>query len=802
MIAPGLGHDAVGTGIAMDQRTTSGKFPGLALAFLRRGPSCRHADRTAWQQRWWIVVLIVCLVHSGCRVHRKNSESECVPCPDECLTPMLDGPSQLTPEDACIKDCGEEARELQAPSDFSDYSQVTYLDMTLEDCVAAALQNSKIMRDLGGSILRASGETISTFDPAIVYTDPRQGEEAALSAFDASFFASANYEKIDRASNNRFLGNLGLLQQDLQTYRTGVQKITAAGTRLRLQNVTARDFNNQQGNFFPPPSSTWDTSFDAEFRQPLLQGYGTNFNRIAGPDSGFFRIPGLESGNGLFNGVLIARTQTDMTLARFEQGVQEFLCNVENAYWDLYFAYRDLEAKIDARNEALITWRKIASQAGGAEGSRTGAEAQQIAQAEEQYFRFEAEVVDALNGRMIDGTRTNNGSTGGTFRANSGVRVTERRLRLIMGLPINGDQLIRPADVPIEASIKFDWDESVDASLQRRPELRQQRWNIKRVELEYIASKNFLLPRLDLTGRYRFRGFGEDLLGSDLSFSENPNESSAFGDLLSGDRQEWQVGAELSVPIGYRQEFAAVRNSELRLAKERALLREKERDIMLGLSNSVAELQRAYEAKMAALNRLKSAEKLRDALDAVIDLKNAAPLDVKLEAQRRVADAKIYYYTTQVEYMLAIKNVHLERSTLLDYYNVRLAESISDSGAYVDAERRDMLRGRPMNYVNRGIVVGTERASDALLMEGAVPGATPLEVPVAPQPTPSGEAAPAGDPVPENSLPDSSSNEPLNGSATSMPLPAVNYALEGPSAAGASFFSGNSSQAPSLFHPE
>ena len=36
-------------------------------------------------------------------------------------------------------------------------------------------------------------------------------------------------------------------------------------------------------------------------------------------------------------------------LTEFELGVRNLISNVENAYWDLYFAYRDLHAKIVAR---------------------------------------------------------------------------------------------------------------------------------------------------------------------------------------------------------------------------------------------------------------------------------------------------------------------------------------------------------------------------------------------------------------------------------------------------------------------
>ena len=59
------------------------------------------------------------------------------------------------------------------------------------------------------------------------------------------------------------------------------------------------------------------------------------FNRIAGP----ITTPGV------YNGVLIARLNTDVALTDFEIAVRDLVSNVENAYWDLYFGYRVLDAR-------------------------------------------------------------------------------------------------------------------------------------------------------------------------------------------------------------------------------------------------------------------------------------------------------------------------------------------------------------------------------------------------------------------------------------------------------------------------
>ena len=48
-----------------------------------------------------------------------------------------------------------------------------------------------------------------------------------------------------------------------------------------------------------------------------------------------------------------------------------------------------------------------------------------------------------------------------------------------------------------------------------------------------------------------------------------------------------------------------------------------------------------------------------------------------LEAQRRRQDALVRYHQSAVEYQLAVRNVNLERGSLLSYCNVYLNESPS-----------------------------------------------------------------------------------------------------------------------------
>lgn len=578
--------------------------------------------------------------------------------------------------DECL---GTETPETNAPLTIDQSAPPEFWDLTLEEAVRLALENSKVLADLGGSVLRSPSSVATTYGPAIQETNPRLGVEGALSAFDAQFSTTAFFEKNDRALNNTFFGGgTRILTQDTAVFQSEITKRTAWGSQLAIRGMIDYDANNAPGNAFP---SAWNANPEIEARVPLGQGAGAQFNRIAGPS----RDPGVISG------VLIARTNTDISLAEFEIALVNYIANVENVYWDLYFAYRDLDAKIAARDASLEMWRRIRALY---ETGRRGGEAEKEAQAREQYFRFEQEVQDALAGRLLNGTETNNGSRGGTFRGDLGVQVAERRLRLLIGLPTSDGRLIRPLDEPVMAPVAFDWNSVAGEALATRAELRAQRWRVRQRYLMCQASQNFLKPTVDLVGRYRWRGFGDDLLNSNRGIK--PDFDNAFNTLTGGDFQEWQLGVEWSAPIGYRRAHTGVRYAQLSLARERAVLREQERQIVHDLSGIVAEKDRAMAIVGTSFNRRMAAYEQVAAVQAAYDA-DQAPLDLVLEAQRRLADAESRYHRSRIEYMIAIRNVHFEKGSLLDFRQVYLAEGPWPQKAYQDAGQRERLRGKPHN---------------------------------------------------------------------------------------------------------
>ncbi len=612
------------------------------------------------------LLIVVSLV--GCHARKQRlhlyPDTDCTATALEIEYPDLDSCVDVAPQ------------ETGPPLTIDQFGHTEYWDLRLEEVLQTALTNSRVLSDLGGTVIRAPDAATTLYGPSLQETDPRYGVEAALSAFDAQFSTSAFFEKNDRALNNQFFGGgTRILVQDAAVFQTQLTKRTAFGSELTMRKYVEYDSNNAPGNLY---YGVWNVNPEFEMRVPLLQGSGEEFNRIAGPS----KTPGL------LGGVLLARVNTDISVAELQTAVRDYVSNVENAYWELYYAYRDLDSKIVARDAALETWRRIRALY---EANRRGGEAEKEAQAREQYFRFEEEVQDALTGRIIDGTQTDNGSRAGTFRGTGGVQVAERRLRLLMGIPITDGRLIRPSDEPAVVPIEFDWNQVVADALSERAELRQQGWRIKLRQLELKANRNFLLPRLDVVGRYRWRGLGRTLI--DPNWGQPPFDN-AYQTLMSGDFQEWQLGVELTVPIGHRRAHVAVRNAQLSLAREQALLKEQQRVVLHDLSNGIGEVERAEAVVRTTYNRRVAAAQQLAAVQAAYDA-DKAPLDQVLDAQRRRADAESRHHRSRVEYALSIKNVHYDKGTLLDYYRIYMDEGAWPSIAYHDAAQRRALQVKP-----------------------------------------------------------------------------------------------------------
>ncbi|MCD0460381.1 TolC family protein [Roseiconus lacunae] len=553
----------------------------------------------------------------------------------------------------CATPIAAAAESTAAPHVLQDPSKIPAMDMTLPEAMTMAMQNSPVIRSLAAVVPSSeAGQTI--YNPGVTASS-NQGVEAALSNFDAQYSNSLIWSTQDEPNNVRIVDPTQLLftvpvnESTNAAWSSQLQKRTATGSTFALRHVVNYANSNRPQQRFSSSFAGW---LEAEWRQPLLAGAGLQYNRIVGSS----QVPGQ------YNGVLIARINEDVALADYEQSIIQLAADVEEAYWNLWTSYRLLEANIKGRESALKTYQyqNVRLEVGAGRQDEE-------AQAQSQYYQFEASVQNQLGGP-------------------TGLYAREQRLRYLLGMSAADGKLLRPTSDPMDMQVTFDWNSALSQALDRRVEVRRQRYQVKRREFELYAARLGKRPTLDLIGQYRWRGFGDHLLGD---YDDSPFDG-FYSTIADGNYQEWSAGFEFAMPVGLRLASTAVANANLQLQRERAILAETELAISHNLADDARSVELAFQLMETNYNRyqadLRQVEVLlRRYLDGTDNI------NFLLQAQRSVVQSEVAFYESLGNYNLAIRDLHVEKGSLLAYNQIQLAEGAWANGASRDAYEKGLF---------------------------------------------------------------------------------------------------------------
>lgn len=582
-----------------------------------------------------------------------------------------------------------ETTECLPPLTLGNHGYSEYWDLELEECVSIALQNAKffyttsgtseVRQNVGSQFTSGTSDQFgSIYDIAVQQSTTQSipltvdgqgnrvlprgavranqigGVEDALAEFDAQTSSFLSGNSTDRARNsgddNPF--NPQFFRADDFNQQSAISKRMATGGVATLRQQTLYGWNNIEVPRARNVASDWTALIEAQIQHPLMRNRGTLVNRIP---------------------VVLASLNEDIAITEFETQVRNLVRDVEVAYWDLYLSYRAVATTMVGRNSSQTTAQFAKSLFEKGTGTR-----QDLAQATEQYFQFKGQLESALAGSNLPGTDR------------LGVYGAERLLREKMGLAPTDGRLIRPITEPTIAWVEFDWFEIVAQSLYLLPELRRTKTRIKQNELELITAKNQNLPEVNLSLLYRWVGVGDELgFGQGRPDAGFPAPgSSALAELTGGDFQEASVRLDIQpAAIGARRELARIRNSQLRLARERAFLQDQERLHVSQLSDSVGKMRTHYGLVQTNAQRWQSAEQEVQARLAEYT-GGKSPANVVLQSQLRRAQAQIDYYRSLTEYNKSINYVHYLKGTLLQHNGIDIAEGPWHAKAYWDALER------------------------------------------------------------------------------------------------------------------
>ena len=334
--------------------------------------------------------------------------------------------------------------------------------LSLDEAIRIALENSEVVRVLTGVSASSSGRTI--YDTAMTQTviDQQKGRFDPTIKADNSFNRS-EFPGGPDATETRIDGT----RTDDYQLDAGVSKTTLRGGTAAL-GVRTNPSRFQPGVFPLNPENR--SSVDLSFTQPLLQGGGIGPNRAP---------------------IVLARIDTERSYFQFKGSIQELVRGVIEAYWSLVSARTDVWAR-----------------------------RQQVEQGQEAFAQVDArQRHDLLDVGDVAQTRTALADfRAGLIAAEANLLNREAALRNILGWPPTEPERLVPVTPPGKDRLDFDWDEIVRLAEQHRPDLIELKLVIEADEQLLVQARNESLPSVDAVMLYRWNGLrGETPSGVRLS---------------------------------------------------------------------------------------------------------------------------------------------------------------------------------------------------------------------------------------------------------------------------------------------
>ncbi len=514
-------------------------------------------------------------------------------------------PLPTTLQSAYLPTTGQSGnRPTSGPTTGPSITPAESVPMTLQEIIQRAVLNSLDVKVAG-------------YTPAIDETRVVEAE----ARFDPQFFINSGYLHQNAPTggfsglNSGSGGGLSGLGGEFSQFSIGpgIRQLLASGGQIEA--------SYQAAYVDPDPgSSFYENSLVLSITQPLLQNSGYEVNRAT---------------------IHVARNTQKISLLDFRNKLVDTLATIEQTYWQLVQAQRNVEIQEELLQRTEDTATILAKRLqGGIDVSRV-----QTSQANA--------TVEARRATLI--------------RAKANVRDLSDQLKRLMNdpqFPVSGPTVITPATAPLKDPVHMDLNEQIQTALENRLELAQQQLRIDSASTAVRVGKNALLPQLNLTGRASVDGIGSDLGDA---FSDQTN----FGN-ISG-----SIGLEFVFPLGNRA--ARAQWTRTLLQRQQAIAQYQALVAQVGLE--VKEAQRNIHTSWDEMVATRQARfSAADALLAIQQRENAnEPLtptfvQLKLDRQAALASAEASEIQAIINYNLAILQLERANGTLLRYNNVLLEE--------------------------------------------------------------------------------------------------------------------------------
>lgn len=517
----------------------------------------------------------------------------------------LEAPSRYAARAGELQRTSREERVITIYRRVLDYANVLLgqlpmrkqLKLSLDDALRRALEHNYSIR-------------IDSLSPA---ADQAQ-LIAAEAAFDAVFFLDTSWANQDPPK----VDDLQLLQSDTRSIEGGIRKLLPTGMQAQVSLRHARGYQQALEQQRTSLNPAYSSDFIATLRQPLLRGFGLDYNR---------------------RNITLARLARDISQQAYQQQVRDTLFNVEQAYWRLAQARRTVGILAESVAQNFVTYQSILQR------QAHDATPVQLNNSLSRWLSREVEYKEAI--------RT--------------VRDAEDALKNLINDPdlrLSDEIEIVPTEPFFVAALAVDHFAEVRTALDSRSEIEQAKLAIDQARVQTAAAKNETMPQLDVAFTYQVQGLGST---GDNSF-----------DQLTTDRfRSYAVTVNFSYPIGNRGPRANLHRA--RIQEEQALLALKRVSdgVVTEVNNAIRAMNVRYAQIPQQLIAVNAAERNLRALQARSERIDPNYLETELSAVEQLANARIRLLQFMVEYNIAIIELERAKGTLLHYNNIIVADDFA-----------------------------------------------------------------------------------------------------------------------------
>ncbi len=485
----------------------------------------------------------------------------------------------------------------------------------------------------------------SNLDVVVERFDPRLSQyeiEMAYQLFDPTLSMTLGADKNTRPLTSTFLTGTETQTSLGHVFNVGVRKLFETGTLFEVDYTSQRVSDNNLRNFLNP---YWRTSLTASVSQPLLRGFGL--------------LPNTRQ-------IRIARNNKDISEHIFEQQVVQLVNQVQNLYWDLVFAGKDVEVKQESLDLAVKT----------NEDNKRMAEIGTLAPIE--VVQSEAEIANRRE--LLITARY------------SLAQMEDQMKKLISSLGDPGRVAVKIVPLDSLAAMNdfrdFDLVQAVSYAIEQRPEVKQQRKFIDNAALNVNYFRNQLLPdvRLNLSyGTGALEGVSRALPINPLTgfpiFTRTPvitgvtSLGHAFNRMLASDFPAFGASLSVEIPLSNRSRRADYARASVARRQSEKRLRALEQQIALEVRNAHTQLE-MNRARIEATQKARElAQRNLEAEEKKFQL-GTSQIRFVLEEQVRLSQAQTNEVNALVSFTKAKRNLDRAMGKTLEIQNIRIEDAI------------------------------------------------------------------------------------------------------------------------------